>query len=90
MCLLFVGICCFAAYSVASEPLDVEKVLPELVRTDKDGRKSLSYDKLTAVLVEAIKAQQVRMENQEAEIASQRSEIEELKAMVREMASKKL
>ena len=48
---------------------DVEKVLPELVKTDKDGKKSLSYDKLTAVLVEAVKAQEARLEKQAAEIA---------------------
>ncbi len=62
---------------------DVEKVLPELVRTDKDGKKSLAYDKLTSVLVEAIKAQQVRMENQQAEI-------QELKAMITKLAAKAL
>jgi len=32
-----------------------EEVYPELVRTDAEGFKSLSYDKLTAVLVEAVK-----------------------------------
>jgi trimeric autotransporter adhesin len=36
---------------------DVEKVLPELVYTDGKGYKSLSYDKLVPVLVEAIKEQ---------------------------------
>ena len=55
---------------------DVEKVLPELVRTDKDGKKSLSYDKLTAVLAEAIKAQQ--------------AEIQELKAMITKLGAKAL
>jgi len=34
---------------------DVEKILPQLVHTDADGYKSLSYDKLTAVLIEAVK-----------------------------------
>jgi hypothetical protein len=34
---------------------DVEKVLPEVVHEDSDGYKSLSYDKLTVVLIEAIK-----------------------------------
>ncbi len=33
----------------------VEEVLPELVNTKADGYKSLKYDKFTAVLVEAIK-----------------------------------
>ena len=34
---------------------EVEKVIPELINTDDDGYKSMSYDKLTVVLVEAIK-----------------------------------
>lgn len=55
---------------------DVEKVLPELVKTDRDGKKSLSYDKLTAVLVEAVKAQQ--------------AEIQELKAVITKLAAKAL
>lgn len=40
---------------------DVEEVLPELVSTDRRGFKSVSYDKLTAVLVEAVK--ELRQEN---------------------------
>ena len=50
---------------------EVEPLLPELVHTDKEGKKSLSYDKLTAVLVEAIKEQQ--------------KEIEELRSMIKEL-----
>jgi hypothetical protein len=34
---------------------NVEQVLPELVSTDEDGYKSMSYDDMTAVLVEAVK-----------------------------------
>jgi hypothetical protein len=34
---------------------EVETVLPELVSTDSEGYKSLAYDKMTAVLVEAVK-----------------------------------
>ncbi|HEW98289.1 MAG TPA: tail fiber domain-containing protein, partial [Beggiatoa sp.] len=34
---------------------EVETVLPELVSTDGDGYKSLAYDKMTAVLLEAVK-----------------------------------
>lgn len=40
---------------------EVETVLPELVHTDSDGYKSLSYDKLSAVLIEAVK--ELRKEN---------------------------
>ena len=37
---------------------EVEKEFPEAVITDKDGYKAIAYDKFTAVLLEAIKAQQ--------------------------------
>jgi hypothetical protein len=59
---------------------EVERIIPEIVRTDRDGKKSLAYDKLTAVLVEAVKEQQ-------AELNSQRAQIEELKQMVKQLAS---
>ncbi|WP_431736401.1 tail fiber domain-containing protein [Cellulosispirillum alkaliphilum] len=75
---------------------EVEKVLPELVHTNDEGYKSLSYDKLTAVLLEAIKEQQAIIEElksvnekQSAEIAlqnelltKQQSEIEAIRAFV--------
>jgi hypothetical protein len=41
---------------------DVEQVLPEVVGSDADGFKSVDYSKLTALLIEAVKAQQVQME----------------------------
>jgi hypothetical protein len=37
---------------------EVEKVLPEIVKQDKKGIKSVDYEKLTAVLIEAVKEQQ--------------------------------
>lgn len=52
---------------------DVEKEFPELVNTDKDGFKSVAYDKFTAVLLEAIK-------EQKKEIDSLKQEVEILKA----------
>lgn len=72
---------------------EVERVLPEIVRTDRDGKKSLAYDKLTAVLVEAIKKQQEqiaeslsRLSSQEAQLNAQAAQIEELKEMVKRLA----
>jgi hypothetical protein len=43
---------------------DVEKVLPEVVHTDGRGYKSVEYDKLTALLVEALKEQQKQIQKQ--------------------------
>ena len=37
---------------------EVEKIIPEVVFTDRDGYKSVSYPNITAVLIEAIKEQQ--------------------------------
>jgi len=47
---------------------EVEKVLPELVHTDSNGYKTLSYDKLGPVLIEAMKEQQKEIEEKEAQI----------------------
>jgi hypothetical protein len=47
---------------------DVEKVFPQLVRTDADGSKAVSYMGLTAVLLEAIKEQQARIAALEARV----------------------
>jgi hypothetical protein len=41
---------------------EVEKVFPELVSTGGDGYKALAYDRLTAILLEAIKEQQAQIE----------------------------
>jgi hypothetical protein len=37
---------------------EVEKVLPDLVSTNKEGIKSVKYGNLIAVLIEAVKDQQ--------------------------------
>jgi hypothetical protein len=47
---------------------EVEPVIPEIVKTDKDGYKALSYEKLTAVLVEALKEQNQKIKELEAKI----------------------
>ena len=41
---------------------EVEKVFPQLVKTNKDGYKSVAYSHVIPVLVEAIKEQQVKIE----------------------------
>lgn len=66
---------------------DVESVLPELVHTDNNGYKSVAYDKITPVLVEAIKEQQKALEEQQAinkdlaeQMALLRAEINKLRS----------
>ncbi len=66
---------------------DVEKKLPELVSEDKDGYKAVSYDKLAAVLVEAVKELKRDNERQREEIKRQQAEIEKLRALIEERKS---
>jgi len=51
---------------------DVEKVVPELVATDSDGKKSLSYSEINAILVEAIK----ELEQNQKELLQRIEELE--------------
>ncbi|MBE0675791.1 MAG: tail fiber domain-containing protein [Bacteroidales bacterium] len=71
---------------------EVEIILPELVRTDNNGYKSVSYEKLSVVLLDAVKELTTRVEEQQnhitrleknvAELQSLKAEIEALKAMI--------
>ena len=47
---------------------EVETVVPEVVDTSDDGYKSINYDNLTGLLVEAIKDQQEMIKAQAARI----------------------
>ena len=47
---------------------DVEKIFPELVTTDNNGYKGISYEKIVPVLTEAIKEQQKQIEELKARI----------------------
>jgi trimeric autotransporter adhesin len=47
---------------------DVEKVVPDVVTTAADGYKSVSYEKLVPVLIEAIKDQQKQIEELKAQV----------------------
>lgn len=47
---------------------DIEKIFPELVKTDDKGYKSVAYDKLSVVAISAIKEQQKEIESLKTEI----------------------
>ena len=49
---------------------DVETVVPEVVRVDRDGYKHIRYQQLTALLVEAVKEQQALIEGLSARISA--------------------
>jgi len=59
---------------------DVETVIPEVVFTDKEGFKSVAYDKLTAVLIEAVKELKTQMNSQDSIIKVQSAQIKALQA----------
>ena len=47
---------------------EVEKLFPEIVKTDANGYKSVDYGRLTPVLVEAVKEQQQKIDNLEKQL----------------------
>ncbi len=58
---------------------EVEKVLPEIVKQDTKGNKSVDYAKLTAVLIEAVKEQQTEIKyltNQNKELTEKNCSFE--------------
>ncbi|WP_374029209.1 tail fiber domain-containing protein [Bdellovibrio bacteriovorus] len=77
---------------------DVEKVFPEVVKTDKNGFKSVAYQNLVAPIIEAIKELNHRWSSdsqiihkelvaQKREIASLKEENKKLKTQVEEISS---
>lgn len=75
---------------------EVEKVIPELVREDEKSYKNVDYNKISPLLVEAIKEQQKMIEDQkivieklQKENATLRSEFNALKINVEKMMMEK-
>lgn len=65
---------------------EMEKVLPEIVKTAGNGYKTISYENVTAVLVEAMKDQQKIIKQQQAEIDALK---EQLQAISKRLADVK-
>jgi hypothetical protein len=61
---------------------ELEQIFPEFVVTSKDGYKAVDYARLTPVLVESLKEVNAKLE-------AQQSEINELKAAVKQLMEKK-
>jgi hypothetical protein len=55
---------------------DVEKVFPELVRTDNNGFKAVSYEKLSVILLEGMKEQQKQIESLNEKISRLEKSVE--------------
>ncbi|MDD4975983.1 MAG: tail fiber domain-containing protein [Bacteriovorax sp.] len=71
---------------------EVEKVIPEIVLTDGQGYKALEYERLTALLTEGMKQQQILISEKELKIqklqASKDREIAELRSAICEINKK--
>ena len=72
---------------------EVETVLPEVVTEDENGYKGIAYDKLTALLIEAVKEQQsiidelkMQVRQQDKKIASLESENRSEEEVLKKMA----
>ena len=66
---------------------DIEKVFPELVIETNDI-KSVNYQGLVPVLINAMKEQDEVIRNQDAVNKKQQQEIDELKTMVKQLANR--
>jgi cell division protein ZapA (FtsZ GTPase activity inhibitor) len=66
---------------------DIEKVFPELV-SESHGIKSVNYQGLVPVLINALKEQDAMMKEQDSRLSKQQSEIDELKTMLKTLIEK--
>jgi hypothetical protein len=64
---------------------EVEQVLPEVVDSDYDGTKRVDYMALIPFLIEAIKKQQMVIDQQKQLFAGQQTELDDLKAQVEKL-----
>jgi len=67
---------------------EVEKIFPELVKTNDNGYKAVSYEKLSVVLLAGIKEQQLQIESQQQQIDEQSRKIDQLLNMISDMEGK--
>jgi hypothetical protein len=63
---------------------EIEQVLPELVHQDDNGYKNVEYSKLTALLIEAVKEQQLKIEELNKKIETQNSQIQAINQLKKE------
>lgn len=63
---------------------DIEKVFPELV-SESNGIKSVNYQGLVPVLINALKEREVLMKEQQRILSVQQSELDELKSMMQKI-----
>ena len=64
---------------------EVEKVFPDLIRTDNKGYKAVSYEKLSVILLEGMKEQQQQIESTKQENQQLKSELQSLREEVKQI-----
>lgn len=64
---------------------DMEKIIPQVVKTDVSGYKAIDYSRLTPVLAEAIKEQQKFIEELQTNNNDLKKEIAEIKAEIKHL-----
>jgi len=62
---------------------EVEKIFPELVVNGADGYKSVGYDRLGPILIEAIKEQQVEIDSLKSQITDLKNEVDQIKQLLK-------
>jgi hypothetical protein len=66
---------------------EMESVCPEIVSTDSDGYKSVSYTRLAPILVEAIKEQQQFIQRQAVALGEALDKIVRIEIAVKEQSA---
>jgi hypothetical protein len=66
---------------------EVEKIFPELVRTDQNGYKAVAYDKISVLLLQGMKEQQQQIESVSKENLMLRSELQTLNERLEKIES---
>jgi len=61
----------------------VEPIIPEVVTTDSEGYKSIDYGRLTSLLIEGIKEQQIQIESQGQQINELKTQLNNLQQIVK-------
>jgi hypothetical protein len=67
---------------------EVEEIYPEFVRTDDEGMKSVNYSQMVAVLIEAVKELNAKievLESENTELRAQVDDIETMKAQINQL-----
>jgi polyhydroxyalkanoate synthesis regulator phasin len=68
---------------------EVQKVLPDLITTSKDGKLSLDYNGLIAPIVKSIQEQQKEISDQGQQINNLNQQIDDLKQQIEELKEQK-